>query len=66
MLKELANRWQLSQVRDKSGKLPIEYEVDNDIKTYFMELFKPKVRTQPEKDHHKKDNSSPHHLSKEK
>jgi pyruvate carboxylase len=67
-LKELANRWQLSQVKDKSGKLPIEYETDNDVKNYYLDLFKPKIRNVPEKDHHKKEREilSPHHLSKEK
>jgi hypothetical protein len=46
-LKELANRWQLSQHKDKFGKLPIEYEQDNDLKIYYQEIFKPKIKSLP-------------------
>ena len=48
-LKELSNRWQLSQVKDKNEKLPIDYEIDNEIKNYYQEIFKPKIKTLPEK-----------------
>ena len=65
-LSSLANKLPLSQVKDKSGKLPIQYETDNEIKAFYLELFKPKVRNQPEKDHHKKEMHSPLHLSKQK
>jgi hypothetical protein len=34
-IKELANRPQLSQSRDKFGKLPIEYETDDEIKGFY-------------------------------
>ena len=49
ILKELANRWQLSQNKDKFGKLPIDYEVDNEIKSYYQEIFKPKIKPVPQK-----------------
>jgi hypothetical protein len=48
-IKELANRPQLSQSRDKMGKLPIDYEAEDDIKGYYNELFKPKQKVLIEK-----------------
>lgn len=48
-IKELANRPQLSQSRDKMGKLPIDYETQDDIKGYYNELFKPKQKVTIEK-----------------
>lgn len=69
-LKELSNRLQLSQVKDKHGKLPLEYELDNEIKNYYQEIFKPKIKSIPEKDHHlkfkDKEIQSPHQVSKDK
>ena len=54
-IKQLSNRWQLTQSRDKNDKLPIDYEVDNEIKNYYAELFKPKLKIaekEKEKQHH--------------
>ena len=49
-LKELSNRWQLALTRDKNEKLPLDYETDPDIRNYYQEVFKAKVK--PEKEAH--------------
>ena len=43
-IKELSNRWQLTQSRDKNDKLPIDYELDQEIKNYYQDVFKPKLK----------------------
>ena len=50
-LKELVNRWQLTLIKDKYEKIPVDYENDPDIKNYYQEIFKPKVKIL-EKEHH--------------
>lgn len=45
----MSNRWQLTQVKDKNEKLPIDYETDPEIKNYFQEIFKPKIKIINEK-----------------
>ena len=71
-LKELLNRWQLTQIKDKHDKLPIDYETDPDIRNYYQDIFKPKLKVISEKEHHSKikekdkDTNSPSNLAKEK
>ena len=35
-LKELANRWQLALVRDRQEKVPLDYETDHDMRSYYQ------------------------------
>ena len=48
-LKELAGRIYLVQP-DSWGKLPIEYEENEEIQTYCLEIFKPKINPKTEKE----------------
>ncbi len=44
----MSNRTYLSQIKDKVGKVPLDYEQDNEIKNYYNEIFKQKIK--PEKE----------------
>ena len=68
-MKELSNRWQLSLTKDKDNKLPVQYETDSDIRIFYLDIFKPKVKV-VEKEHHPrskdKDIGSPNSVMREK